>query len=92
MANRMQMFDELQYERLKDNRNDEIPDDIQIQQMELYDSNLERIKGAIAFNERILLKIDKLSMELSSNDVDSCESKELLDEIEQLTKEAKLYQ
>lgn len=92
MANRMQMFDEAEYERLKAYKDDDIPDDIQEQQMELYDSNLDKIKTSIALNEKILLSVDRLLMELSSNDIDDSESDELLEELEQLTKEAKFYQ
>lgn len=92
MANRMQMFDEAEYARLQNYKNDELPDDIQERQIELYNSNLERIKASIVLNEKILLSIDNLLMELSSNENDNGESDELLEEIEQLTKEAKLYQ
>lgn len=92
MANRMQMFDEAEYERLQDYKNDELPDDIQEKQIELYSSNLEKIKATIVLNEKILLSVDNLLMELSANDIDSTESDELLSEIEQLTKEAKFYQ
>ncbi len=92
MANRMQMFDETGYDRLQNYKNDDIPDDIQEQQIELYNSNLEKIKESISINERIILKMDTLMMELSSTDTNNSGNNELLEEIEQLTKEAKYYQ
>ena len=92
MANRMQVFDAKGYDRLQNYKNDDIPDDIQEQQIELYNSNLEKIKESISINERIILKMDTLMMELSSTDTNNSGNNELLEEIEQLTKEAKYYQ
>ena len=90
MANRMQIFGEREYEKLTRYKDDQIPDDIQEKQLQLYEENLQKIKDAIALNEELLLKIETLMFELSSeNDVE--EHDEILEEIEKLTKEVKLY-
>ena len=91
MANRIQMFDESEYRRLSKYKDDMIPDEVQEQQLELYDKNMDKIKNAIAVNEKLLLKMDTLSMELSDVSQEHTQSDELLKEIEQLTEEVKYY-
>lgn len=91
MANRMQMFDENTYDKLLDYKNDDIPDDIQEKQLELYDGNMDIIKQTIAANENLLLKMDTLLMELAAVK-DKRETELLLEEIEKLTNEVKYYQ
>ena len=91
MANRMQLFDSSDYLRLQNYKDDDIPDDIQEKQLELYEKNITMINNAIALNEQLLLKLDMLSMELAST-IDSNDSNTaLLDEISKLTEEAKYY-
>lgn len=91
MANRMQLFDSSDYLRLQNYKDDDIPDDIQEKQLELYEKNITMINNAIALNEQLLLKLDMLSMELAST-IDSDDSNTaLLDEISKLTEEAKYY-
>ena len=90
MANRMQIFADRDYEKLTRYQNDQIPDDIQKKQLELYEENLQKIKDAIALNEELLLKIETLMFELSSEN-DNEEHDEILEEIEKLTSEVKLY-
>lgn len=93
MANRMCIFDEKEYARLQNYREDDIPDDIQEEQLRLYQKNLEAIRWTIALNEKILLKLDALAMEISSsasrNDADW--NHELVSEIERLTEETRYY-
>jgi len=88
MANRMQLFDEGEYKRLQHYKDDNIPDDIQEKQIQLYSSNMELIKKAIAVNENLILALDTLTVEVAKpgqND-DS-----VLNEIEKLTQEIKYY-
>ena len=94
MANRMAVFDESEYKRLQHYKEDEIPDDIQVEQLKLYDNNLSQIKEAISLNERILLKLDTLAMELSTMEASAVKdvNTETLEEIEQLAKQTKYYQ
>lgn len=93
MANRMQMFDEKEYARLQYYKQDDIPDDIQEEQIRLYQKNLDNIRMAITLNERLLLKLDTLALEVSGSSVGAAEgeNQSLLGEIEQLTKEIKYY-
>lgn len=94
MANRMQLFDEKEYERLQHYREDNIPDDIQEQQILLYNKNFDDIKSMIALNEKILLKLNTLTMELStcSSEKNLDSNDDLLKEIEKLISETKYYQ
>lgn len=93
MANRMCIFDEKEYARLQNYREDDIPDDIQEEQLRLYQKNLEAIRWTIALNEKILLKLDALAMELSSSASrsDADWNHELVSEIERLTEETRYY-
>ena len=92
MANRMQMFDETEYQRLQHYKDDMIPDDLQEQQLQLYEKNMDTIKNGIALNEKLLLKMDTLSLELSDVKDEYKPGDALLEEIERLTEEVKLYQ
>lgn len=93
MANRMCVFDEKEYARLQNYREDDIPDDIQEEQLRLYQKNLEAIRWTIALNEKILLKLDALAMEISSSAFrsDADWNHELVSEIERLTEETRYY-
>ena len=94
MANRMSIFDENEYVRLQHYKDDDIPDDIQEEQLRLYQDNYESVKSVIALNERILLKLDALAIELSSFETSENEemNSEILVEIEKLIEETKYYQ
>ena len=93
MANRMCIFDEKEYARLQNYREYDIPDDIQEEQLRLYQKNLEAIRWTIALNEKILLKLDALAMEISSSASrsDADWNHELVSEIERLTEETRYY-
>ena len=89
IANRLQLFDEKEYARLRHYKEDDIPDDIQEQQIELYARNTEAIRDAIAANERLVLSLDSMSAGLltqSESQVD-----ETIENIEKLTEQLKLY-
>ena len=92
MTNRMKFFDENEYARLENYRNDNIPDDIQEKQIALYKENQAKLEQAIAVNENMILKLDTLSMELSKiTDASDNTMNLTLDEIEELTKQVKFY-
>ncbi len=92
IAIRMRIFDDDEFRRLKHYRDDDIPDDIQIRQIELYERNTELIKKAIAANEELLLKLDTLAMEVSDSTLHTGEEPDaLLGEISRLTDELKYY-
>lgn len=94
MANRMQLFDEKEYTKLQHYREDNIPDDIQEEQLRLYQKNFEDMKALIGLNEKILLKLNSLAMEVSSSssEKEAGQNESLLKEIEKLIDETKYYQ
>lgn len=94
MANRMRLFDEKEYARLQHYREDDIPDDIQEEQLKLYQKNLDNVRSTISLNEKILLKLDALAMEISSSasGEDTELNNDLLNEISRLIDETKYYQ
>lgn len=92
MANRMLLFDEKEYARLRHYREDDIPDDIQEEQLRLYKRNFDDVRTTISLNEKILLKLDALAMELSSSSENTELNNELVKEIEKLIDDTKYYQ
>lgn len=93
MANRMPLFDEAEYARLQHYKEDDIPDDIQEEQIKLYRESFDRVKSVITLNEKILLKLDALALELSTSEISENEevNSNLLGEIERLIEETKYY-
>lgn len=92
MANRMQLFDEKEYARLQHYREDDIPDEIQEEQLRLYRKNFDAVRSTIALNETLLLKLDALAMELSSSSGENeALNNGLVKEIEKLIEETKYY-
>ncbi len=94
MANRMRLFDEKEYARLQHYREDDIPDDIQEEQLRLYQKNFDNVRSTIALNEKILLKLDALAMEISSSasSDDADLNNGLIEEIEHLIEETRYYE
>ncbi len=90
----MRLFDEKEYARLQHYREDDIPDDIQEEQLKLYQKNSDNVRSTISLNEKILLKLDALAMEVSSSasGEDADLNNDLLNEIGKLIDETKYYQ
>ena len=91
VANKIQMFDERDYAKLKNYKNDNIPDDIQEKQFNLYEDTIKYMHSAIKSNENIILGLDTLTLELSKPGEIEENNNTLLSDIEKLTKEAKYY-
>lgn len=91
LANRIQFFNEDEYARIKNYKSDTIPDDIQLQQLELYNTNMKLIESAIAVNENLILGLDKLSIELAKPGEIEEQNTNLLSDIKKLTDEVKYY-
>ena len=92
IAVRMSIFDDDEYRRLQSYRRDNIPDDIQEQQLALYGQNMDYIKQSVAANEALILKLDTLALEISNGTGDAAAATDtLLTEITQLTSELKYY-
>lgn len=90
MANRMQIFDEKDYARLKNYKNDDIPDEIQEKQIALYEDNMKQLEAAVAANEELILALDTMSLELAKPGEEK-QTDPLLEEIHRLTEQVKLY-
>ncbi|HAH19192.1 hypothetical protein [Eubacterium uniforme] len=91
LANRIQFFDESEYSRLKKYKYDAIPDDIQMQQLELYNTNMKLIESAVSVNENLILGLDRLSIEFAKPGEIEEQNINLLTEIKKLTDEVKYY-
>ena len=94
MANRMQLFDEAEYGSIQYYKNDRIPDEIQEKQAAIYQQNMDQIQSAVAANEKLILALDTMSLELAGSkegtDEDVQEAN-LLEEIKKLTDQVRLY-
>ena len=91
LANRIQFFDESEYSRLKKYKYDAIPDDIQMQQLELYNTNMKLIESAVSVNENLILGLDRLSIEFAKPGEIEEQNTNLLADIKKLTDEVKYY-
>ena len=91
LTNRIQMFDEDEYSRLLNYESDNIPDNIQRQQLDLYDQNMKLVNSAITVNENLILGLDKLTTELSMPGEIEEHNTSLLSDIKKLTDEVKYY-
>ena len=85
---KIQFFDEGEYKRLQSHQNDNIPDEIQLKQLELYKQNEDAIQNVINTNEKLILQLDTLAVELNSPENGG---EDLLEEIKKLTQEVKYY-
>lgn len=93
IAVRLSIFDDDEYRRLQSYRHDNIPDDIQEQQLALYKKNTDDIRRSVAANEALILKLDTLALEVSdSSQASGANTDALLGEITALTDELKYYQ
>lgn len=100
LANRVQSFDVEEYRTMGSliqtggYKSDEIPDDIQEEKWQLLQRSLDDMRGVVAANERLLLELDKFSIELGQ--LESASNSEvnnnMLDEIRTLIDETKYYQ
>ena len=92
-ANRLQLYNDNEYEDLKHYQEDDIPDDIQEQQIALMDKNFNLGKDSLAANEKLILGLDSLAMELANSNfkADTEGNSDLLDEINELTNKIKYY-
>lgn len=89
MANRIRGFNSERYLKLKSTyKTDNIPDDIQEEQLMLYEKGLEQIQSFLTANERILTKLTTLSLELSAGEEPDTE---LVKEIQAITDSLSYY-
>ncbi|MBO6132884.1 MAG: hypothetical protein J6P05_00930 [Lachnospiraceae bacterium] len=98
LIDRVQLFDEGEYKKIKrliesgDYKKDNIPDDVQEEKYRLYENNFKAVIGIVGLNERILMKLEAFSAEISGmNDISDGNDK-ILDEIQNLIEETKYYE
>lgn len=92
MLNRMRIIDDREYAKLQNYQNDDIPDEIQIQRLELYNKNIQAVREQRNQNEGILFKLDELMLELASSEVFDASKIQAYQEIDDLIKQIKYYQ
>ena len=99
MLRQMQAFDETEYVRLSQmvqngwHKYDNIDDNIQTEQLGLYEKQLEHMREVLNDNERIFLFLEKLSLELQSmnSTKENQATIDLLSEIQSLIGDVKYY-
>ena len=92
MAMRLSVLSDEEYMRLLDRKNDDIPDDIQEQQLALYHKNLAFIRHGVAVNESLILKLETLAFEFSDAAAEEAgKADKTIEEIAALTEELKFY-
>jgi len=100
MVARIQMFDERDYAHIRrliqsgEYRRDDIPDSIQEEKYSIYEKNHNAIKDMVNNNEKILIRLDGLVMEISTLDTRdiSVENNDIIREIEDLIEQTRYYQ
>ena len=92
MLNRMKVFDDGVYARLQNYKHDDIPDDIQIQQLELYNKNIAAVKEKRNQNEGLIYKLDELRIELAASEAVDAAGIKAYAEIDTLIKQIEYYQ
>lgn len=100
LARMLEGFDDQDFQKLArlmetgEYRHDLIDDEIQKERYLIYQNNLSEMERIVSTNERMLLVLDRISVELSklqTNQIDQ-EGSAILQEIEELSKTAKFYQ
>ena len=100
MVARINMFDENDYMNIKrlietgEYLRDDVPDNIQQEKYEIYEKNYRSIRDMVNTNEKILIRLDALAVEISTLDIRdiSVENNDIINEIESLIEETKYYQ
>ena len=92
MLNRMKVIDDGVYARLQNYKHDDIPDDIQIQQLELYNKNIAAVKEKRNQNEGLIYKLDELRIELAASEAVDAAGIKAYAEIHTLIKQIEYYQ
>ncbi|NMO95057.1 hypothetical protein HII30_04555 [Paenibacillus lemnae] len=94
MLNRIRLFDEADYNSIQKQGKSSLPQRIIQEKQAVYDEFFSFISGSLATNEEILLKLDKLLVEISrldSFDPAEIENMQCMQEIDSLIKQTKFY-
>ncbi len=93
IVNKMIIFDETEYKKLSSAQYklDDIPDDIQEKKKQLYDENLDDMRSILEKNEKVLLEVDHLMMEMSDMDYSEQDIEGAAAEINKLLNQLEYY-
>ncbi|MEO3945359.1 hypothetical protein [Gorillibacterium sp. CAU 1737] len=94
LLNRLQVFDEAEYASLSKPKTSSLAPDVLRQRAEVYQDHFSFVRGSLETNEEILLKLDKLLLEISrldSLEPDEIEKMPCMQEIDVLIQQTKYY-
>lgn len=93
IANKIIIFDEAEYKKLSSvqYQMDDIPDDIQEKKKQLYDENLDDMRSILEKNEKVLLEVDHLMMEMSDMDYSQQDIDKAAAEVNKLLSQLEYY-
>ena len=99
LARRIQAFDVEDYNKNARNtitglfNRSTIPEDLRQEKRQVYEANLNDMRGIIAANERLLIELDKFSFEMGQleSSETAVESNRLLEEVSTLVEETQYY-
>lgn len=94
ILNILTIFDESEFERVMNRKSSGFSNDLLQKQANVYHDYLSSIKGSLSNNEEILLKLDRLLLEISSLDTiepGDIEQMACIQELDSLIKQTKFY-
>jgi len=94
ILNRLDVYDESEFERIRNQKPTRFSPEIYQEKMNLYNEFLSFMKESLGTNEEILIKLDKLLLEISrldSFDAGDFDSMPCIQEIDSLIKQTKYY-
>ncbi|RAV08888.1 hypothetical protein [Paenibacillus contaminans] len=94
MLNRLHVFDEAEFERIRGQKSTAFSQELLQEKTNLYNDFLTFMKDSLSTNEEILLKLDKLLLEISrldSFEPGDIENMACMQEIDSLIKQTKYY-
>lgn len=91
MLGRMQLVDATAYSRLQNYKHDDIPDDVQLKQLDQYNRNIETVKDMRNRNEEIICKLNELSLELAASVAEDSTGSKTCEEIDTLIRQLDFY-
>jgi hypothetical protein len=94
VLNRLNVFDESEFESVRSQKSSRFSRELLQEKTEMYNEQLSFVKNSLGINEEILLKLDKLLLEISrldSFELGDIENMPCMQEIDSLIKQTKYY-
>jgi BMFP domain-containing protein YqiC len=94
VLNRLNVFDESEFESVRSQKSSRFSLELLQEKTEMYNEHLSFVKNSLGTNEEILLKLDKLLLEISrldSFELGDIENMPCMQEIDSLIKQTKYY-